>query len=199
MAKVIPIRPTQVYQLKVTLKGSKPPIWRRILVEPDVKLPDLHRIIQTGMGWTNSHLHHFTDGREFYAEPSDDDFMPVRDYRKIRLNKLLQYEKQSIRYIYDFGDNWEHEILLEKILPRDAGLQYPHCVTGKRHCPPEDCGGFWRYQELLEILADPADPDYQELVSWVGHDFDPEYFSVHDVNVCLRRKNFGCIEYDDNF
>jgi hypothetical protein len=99
---------------------------------------------------------------------------------------LITNEKEKFHYLYDFGDSWEHEILVEKILPLEKGTHYPVCVTGKRACPPEDCGGPYGYEELLEILKDPSHPEYEDRIDWLPEeDFDPETFYVELVNVDL--------------
>ena len=176
-----------IYQVKVTLKGSKPPIWRRILVASDTRLGKLHRILQDVMGWTDSHLHQFIVGQTYYGVPDPDFDMDVRSERTVPLNRVLQEPKDKIIYEYDFGDSWEHELLLEKVLAADPTIRYPVCVTGKRACPPEDCGGIWGYVELLEALASPDHPEHASMIEWAGDDFDPEAFDLEDVNSMLRR------------
>lgn len=193
MAKGKQIRKGDCYQLKVSLKNIKPLIWRRFLVAPDIKLPDLHKVIQTVMGWTNSHLHQFVIDGKFYSEPVDDPMIVVVDYRKIKLNQVLFEEKQSIIYEYDFGDGWEHKVVLEKIL-HDHILKHPVCLAGKRNCPPEDCGGPFGYEDLLAIISDPENEEYEEMMEWVGDGFDPDFFEMGVVNGLLKRKDYGCID-----
>ncbi|MFH1825367.1 MAG: plasmid pRiA4b ORF-3 family protein [Candidatus Firestonebacteria bacterium] len=173
-----------IYQLKITLKYSRPPIWRRVLVNKDLLLSSLHRIIQTVMGWSNSHLHQFIYNGQFYSLPSEDDGddMEIIDYSKIKLSDLLENEKNKMIYEYDFGDGWEHEILLEKILPFEKDKRYPICLDGKRNCPPEDCGGIGGYENLLEIIKDPKNNEYNKMVEWLG-EYNPEYFDVKDTNM----------------
>jgi hypothetical protein len=125
----------KIYQIQIALKNTRPKIWRRILVNSDILLVDLHRIIQTTMGWTNSHLHLFSDGFEEYS-PKEFEVEYAKNSRTIKLDKILQGEKSKIQYEYDFGDGWEHNILLEKILAPDNQLQIPICIAGKRNCPP---------------------------------------------------------------
>lgn len=175
----------QIYQIKIVLKQSKPAIWRRILVKSDVLLADFHDIIQTVMGWSNSHLHQFEKNGEYYA-PKEMELEMSIDYRKVRLNTLLFQEKDKVLYEYDFGDGWRHEIVLEKILPFSESAKLPSCTGGKRNCPPEDCGGIWGYAELLEVIANPKHPDYQEMMEWVGDEFDPEYFELEEINEMLE-------------
>lgn len=182
----------QIYQLQITLVDSKPKIWRKILVNPDTLLVDLHRIIQTTMGWTNSHLHLFNDGIYEYA-PKEFEVEDTKNSRTIKLNKILKKEKQCILYEYDFGDGWEHEILLEKIIEDDEKNQIPGCIGGKRNCPPEDCGGIWGYVDLLKIISDKKNKEYKETMTWLGGEFDPEYFNMTEINKLLKKKDFGCI------
>ena len=181
-----------IYQLKITLKHVRPPIWRRFLVESDMKFSDLHKVIQTVMGWTNTHLHAFRIGSNTYALPDKESMMRDVDSRKVRLNETIRSEGQKFLYEYDFGDGWEHTIVLEKIVPRDLKLKYPICLAGKRSCPPEDCGGPWGYGDLLKILKDPTDKQYDEYQEQVGEYFDPEEFDLPFINEQLRKKDYGC-------
>ena len=179
-----------IYQLKVTLVGSKPPIWRRILVSGDVNLSVFHQILQDVMGWTDSHLHQFVVGGIMYSAPYDDyaDDLEIefRDESKYKLSQLLKREKDSLIYEYDFGDSWEHKIVLEKILPDDGSTETPSCIKGKRACPPEDCGGVWGYANLIEIVQNPKHPEHQEMLEWLEEGFDPEYFDLDDINEGLQ-------------
>ena len=178
--------PSAVYQLKVTLKDSKPPIWRRVEVADDITLAKLHRIIQAAMGWTDSHWHMFSLGRTSYGVPDPDYDEDVRDARRYTSNQLLTEPKQKLSYEYDFGDSWTHEVLLEKVLPPEPGATYPRCTAGKRACPPEDCGGVWGYAEFVEAIADPKHEQHEELLEWVGGAFDPEQFDIAEANAALR-------------
>ncbi len=174
--------PTRVYQLKITLKDSKPPIWRRVEVPDDITLSRLHTIIQAAMGWTDSHLHMFTVGQTSYGVPDpsyDDD---VHDERRVKLNQLLTEPKQKFSYEYDFGDSWTHVVLLEQVRESAPGLRYPRCTAGKRACPPEDCGGIWGYADFLAAIIDPEHPEHDDMLEWVGGEFDPELFDPDEVN-----------------
>jgi len=184
------VKKPSIYQLKVTLVGSKPPIWRRILVSGDVNLSVFHQILQDVMGWTDSHLHQFVAGGIMYSAPYDDyaDDLEIefRDESKYKLSQLLKREKDSLIYEYDFGDSWEHKIVLEKILPDDGSTETPSCIKGKRACPPEDCGGIWGYANLIEIVQNPKHPEHQEMLEWLEEGFDPEYFDLDDINEGLQ-------------
>ncbi|MGB4204426.1 MAG: plasmid pRiA4b ORF-3 family protein [Bacteroidales bacterium] len=188
----------KIYQIQISLKGSKPKIWRRLLVPSDLLLSDFHKIIQTTMGWTNSHLHQFIKNGIFYTKRMvDDDIwggMSDVDYKEIKISDLLKSEKEKIIYEYDFGDGWEHDIILEKILPVDNKINYPICVGGKMNCPPEDCGGIWGYFDLLDILKNPDDEEYENYIEWLGEEFDPEYFNKDEINELLNKTDYGCFE-----
>ncbi len=177
-------KPANIYQLKVTLLGSKPPIWRRILVRADIGLPKFHAVLQAVMGWQGGHLHAFRAGEEYYGEP-DEYADHIKSEARVKLDKLLRREKDSLVYEYDFGDGWEHKVLLEKILSDDEALKTPACIKGKLACPPEDCGGIYGYYDLLDTLADPKHPEHEDMLDWVGGEFDPEAFSLEEVNGLL--------------
>lgn len=182
-------RTAAVHQIKVTLKGFRPPIWRRLQVPSDIRLSDLHDVIQVAMGWTNSHLHQFYDGESYYGVPTGDAFddLEMQNEARYHLNQLAPEPKDKLVYEYDFGDSWTHEILVEKVLPVDPAATYPVCLTGRRACPPEDCGGVWGYAELLEALADPEHPEHEEMTDWVGGEFDPEHFDLGVTNRILKQ------------
>ena len=188
----------KTYQIQVSLRDSKPKIWRRILISSDLLLSDFHKIIQTTMGWTNSHLHQFIKNRTFYTRKmADDDFwggMDSVDYSKIRISDLLKKEKDRIIYEYDFGDGWEHDIILEKIDTNGEYKNIPTCLTGKNNCPPEDCGGIWGYENMLEILKHPDHEEYEEYIEWLGEEFDSKYFDKNEINEMLKTQNYGSFE-----
>jgi len=182
----------RIFQLKVSLKGAKPPIWRRILVPSDMELIDLHHAIQATMGWYDYHLHQFKLGRTFFQPDPDPEFMgfggfETEDSAGVQICDLLRSEKEKIDYEYDFGDSWEHVVLLEKIVEPEEGQAYPVCIKGKRACPPEDCGGLWGYYNLLEILENPKDEEYEGMLEWVGGKIDPEAFDLAEANARLKR------------
>jgi len=193
--KITKLKNNEWYQLKISLNDIKPLIWRRFIVDSQIKLPDLHKVIQTVMGWTNSHLHQFIKDGKFYSEPDEESFVEYIDYRKIKLNQILQKEKQSFIYEYDFGDGWEHKIVLEKIIKGNI-YKHPLCIDGQRSCPPEDCGGPYGYQDLLKIISNPNNDEYDEMMEWLGNDFDPEHFDIELINERLKRKNYGLITFD---
>ena len=178
-------------QLKVTLLDLRPGIWRRLVVPAKIKLPKLHDVLQCAFDWTDSHMHAFRLGAETYQElaPQEPELGPFdsgeqHDERKFRLCDLLHAPKDWLIYEYDFGDSWEHEVLLEKLLPSSAGRTVS-CLAGARAGPPEDCGGAPGYGHLLEVLANPRHPDREELLEWVGESHDPDAFDREALNKVL--------------
>ena len=139
------------------------------------------------MGWTNSHLHQFVIDGKCCGVPDPEFEKPIIDEKKVLLSQLVNLEAAKFTYEYDFGDNWTHELLVEKIGPPEPGVRYPVCLTGERACPPEDCGGIFAYYENLKIIKDPRHPERDEIVKWMGGDFDPEKFDLEAVNRALRR------------
>lgn len=176
-----------VFQLKITLLDTKPPIWRRVLVDSGSTLDHLHDVIQAAFGWRNYHLHEFEVGPNRYGVPDPDEDWgePPQDERRTRLDAIAG-EGSSFRYTYDFGDSWDHRVLVEKVLPADTTPTVPVCIAGRLACPPEDCGGPWGYRELLEILADPTHPEHDERREWLGRPFDPEAFDPSEFEDKLR-------------
>jgi pRiA4b ORF-3-like protein len=187
MARAKRSRTPIVYQIKVTLKGSKPPIWRRMQVTSATTLAQLHRMLQRVMGWEGSHLYRFVVGGMEYGDPSMLEEMEGEDARRVTLATLVRGEKDKLLYEYDFGDSWDHELLIEKVLPVEEGKRYPVCLTGKRACPPEDCGGIWGYASFLDAIQDPQHPEHEEMLEWVGGEFDPDILDLDEVNRELQR------------
>lgn len=175
----------RIYQIKVTLKDSKPPIWRLLLVPASMTLAQLHGVLQEAMGWYNCHLHQFIAAGECYGEPDPSADFDVIDERNIRLDRLLTTVRSSLVYEYDFGDSWEHKVELEKILPFDSQTTLPQCIKGSRACPPEDIGGVWGYEEFLKAIADPKHPEHEDYKEWLGEDFDPAHVDIDRINAAL--------------
>lgn len=180
----------QVYQFKITLKDINPLVWRRIQVPETYSFWDLHVAIQDAMGWEDYHLHDFeifhpTTGEKVrIGIPSDDDEfyeLEIIPEQKQKIADWFSMENKVAEYTYDFGDNWEHKIKLEKILPRDKNIQYPICIAGKRACPPEDCGGPPGYEYFLDAIQDPNHEEHESMLRWVGGEFDPEHFDKNEV------------------
>lgn len=177
---------TTIVSLKVTLRGTKPPIWRRLLMADTMTLDDLHQAIQATMGWDDGHLHAFDiDGRQYGDRQTVDD---VADENRLTLKGLLKSGVARFTYTDDFGDDWEHTVAIEKTQPAIDAEPYPLCVAGKRACPPENCGGPWGYQQLLEVLADPDHPDYADQKEWIDEDFTPDHFDTVAANAALATR-----------
>jgi len=178
-----------VYQFKITLEGIKPPIWRRIQVPGTYSFWDLHVAVQDAMGWQDCHLHAFdvvdpsTGARARFGIPVGgpvdiEEALPGWEHY---ISDFFSTENPSAGYEYDFGDGWTHKVELEKILPRQRNVGYPRCTAGKRACPPEDCGGPWRYWEFLEAVKDPGHEEHESMMERIGGEFDPEDFDPEDV------------------
>ncbi len=177
-----------VYQLKVTIVGIRPPVWRRLVVAESIPLSGLHEVFQAAFGWLGYHLHEFEiDGVRYGDNEPDGWGDRTEDERKAKLNEVAG-PGSSFMYVYDFGDDWRHKVLVEKELPATKGASYPVCTGGRRHGPPEDCGGPWGYADLLEALADPDHEDHEEMLGWAGESFDPEAFDPADFDG--NRKTF---------
>lgn len=171
-----------IFQLQVVLKEVEPQVWRRFLVHSDVTLGALHRTLNEVMGWEDSHLHQFTIQGRSYGNPDLDEAGDQHDEDAFALDKLVKVGDRFI-YEYDFGDDWIHQVVVEKKLPVDPRLTYPVCIGGARACPPESCGGPPGYEELQTALVND---DNDELVEWVGGFFDPHGFDVNRTNRALR-------------
>jgi Plasmid pRiA4b ORF-3-like protein len=176
-----------VLQLRIKLNDVEPEIWRRLLVRSDISLGQLHFVLNAAMGWTCSHLHSFALRDRTFGDPEldEDDELEFENEHDFSLQSLVT-EGQVLRYDYDFGDGWEHEVRVEARLRMDERVSYPLCIAGARACPPEDCGGLPGYNDLLRSLANPKDPDHDEVVTWVGGFFDPEGFDVNRTNDAIR-------------
>jgi Plasmid pRiA4b ORF-3-like protein len=169
---------TPVYQLKITLRYvNQPAVWRQVLVPAGITVDDLHDVIQDALGWEDDHMHSFSTGRKEHDPDS-------------LLSQVLAKPKDKLLYTYDFGDDWEHDVVLEKVLSAEAEATYPSCIAGCGACPPEDCGGASGYAALKVILADPSDEEYPDRLEWLGlddgKDFDPAEFSLAEVNERLN-------------
>jgi len=180
-------KPVDIYQIKVTLRDSRPPIWRRIQVRSDATLAKFHRILQCVMGWEDAHLHQFIIQGEYYGIPDpEEEPRKTKDERKYKLSDVVPAERSQFAYNYDFGDYWQHMLVIEKTFPRQEGVRYPVCLAGARACPPEDVGGMPGYEDFLKDMKDPAHPEHREFSEWIGGAFDPEEFGVNEVNQKLR-------------
>ena len=177
-----------VYELKVTLVGARPSVWRRLQVHADVTLRRLHEVLQVAMGWDNMHLYEFGVGSRRFAEPEPDSLLAQlygkrsNDSRAFTLREVAPAVGTKLTYLYDFGDCWRHAIVVEDIHAEVSGVVYPVCVAGRNACPPEDCGGAGGYAMMLEALKDPDHPGAEEWSAWAGPSFLPGRFDVADAN-----------------
>jgi len=177
--------PRTIFQMKVTLQGIEPPIWRRFLVPGGITLHKFHKILQLVMGWRDYHLYSFTVDDVYYGIP-DLEFAPeFKDSRRIELQKAIT-EKIGFVYAYDFGDNWEPEIQVEAILSARSKFS-PVCLGGERGCPPEDVGGTSGYSDFLEAISNPDHEEHENFQTWAGEDFGAEHFDLEAVNNKLEK------------
>ncbi len=193
-----------IYEVRITLRGSKPPIWRRVATPSDITLGQLHEVIQIAMGWTDSHMHQFILpakagggrlGAQYFVTKvtpwGDPTEMEGEDENVVTLAEVCRRVKSKLIYEYDFGDGWEHIIEVQKIVEPAPGVKYPVCLAGKKSCPPEDCGGVWGYYNLLHTVSDPKREDHEEMVEWLGDGFDPDAFNLEAVNAILAKWRKG--------
>lgn len=182
--KVQPIKSSaSILQLHIELLGTTPKVWRRVLVPDTITLTKLHSVIQAAFGWNHTHVHEFiTSGGERYGSSDPFDAMEgVTSGEKVRLTTVLQTAPLS--YVYDFGDYWEHRIKVEKAHTPDPQIQLPFCIGGANATPPDDCGGVPGYEEFVLAMADPNDPEHDNLAEWIGADsWDPTAFDSTEVN-----------------
>lgn len=186
-----------VHRLKITLRSIRPPIWRRVEVDSTLTLYELSAVLEAAIGWLGGHLHAYeADGITYELPDEDSSFRrPTVDERKARLNKVLPHVGAKMRFDYDVGDGWSHDIIVEAVEPAHADIDYPQCLSGKRACPPDDCGGPWGYSELLDILANPKHPEYAERLEWLGGSYNPEAFDANETTETMR----GAEPWDPEF
>lgn len=171
----------------------KPPVWRKLLVPDSFSFHRFHHVIQAAFGWEDCHLYQFSE--KGHGSPwaisvpfEDDDWMEVKNSRKIKLKDVFNAKGQNLIYIYDFGDDWMHKITVEEIT--EGNPQKADCIAGKGACPPEDCGGHWGYENLKKILADPAHPEHNEMREWLAlepdEDWSPDIFNAEETRIAVR-------------
>ena len=179
-----------VYQLHISLRGIRPPVWRRVSVPGTLTLSGLHAVIQTVFEWTDSHLHQFYVGSDTYGKPLDFD-EEVMDEASSTLAAIVGTRVTRFTYVYDFGDDWVHDVVVEKVISGNSGSEGPVCLAGKRHRPPEDCGGVPGYRDFLRAIRDPGHEEHEAMLEWVGRNFDPEGFDLPFVNRALTGLSHG--------
>ena len=185
----MPINSTSTLQFKATLNDSRPPIWRRFTIPADKTLLDLHDVLQVLFGWEDYHLHEFRIGRKNYGIPDPDEHFEdeILDDSNFTLFQVLEKEGQRFPYLYDFGDGWQIDLVIEKVQESSAKDRKAVCLAGARNGPPEDVGGVYGYEEFLEAIADPAHEMYADLLQWIGGHFDSEEFDIQAINKSLGR------------
>lgn len=191
-----------VLQIKITIDGIKPPIWRRIQVPWRYTFWDLHVAIQNAMGWQDDHLHEFILKSPFVErvvaagivpDEEPDAFRPTFPAWTVPVARFLTLERRRVSYVYDFQDKWRHTVLLEKILPSEKGVVYPRCLGGRRACPPEETGGPAAFEGLLAAFADPECDGHEESLEWVGASYDPAAFDKHELRFEDPREHFQAV------
>jgi hypothetical protein len=189
-----------LFRVRVDLDGSSPPIWRRLLVASDLRLDELHEALQIAFGWHGGHLHDFREAGDarhaerFVSEPEfGDDDLDGTPETKVHLDQVLFEPGDRLIYTYDFGDDWQHTIRLEEVLPQDADARRVSVIGGRRAAPPDDCGGVFGYQMLLAKLADPSDPEHDRLSGWFAEyvddvsEFDPAKVDLDAIDQVMRQ------------
>ena len=175
-----------VIQLRISLQDIHPVVWRRLLVPGSVRLSKLHLMLQAVMGWTNSHLHEFQIGGSRYGMQFEDYPAGEIDEKSVTVGSALRDQRRFV-YEYDFGDSWDHEVVVEARTTTTHGLRFAVCVDGENACPPEDCGGRSGYSTMLEALADPTHEEHDDYLTCVGGPFDPAAFELAEANIALQR------------
>ncbi len=180
----------KIYEVHISIEGSVPMIWRKLQVINTTSLLDFHKILQTSLGWTNTHLFEFDSGKKIYSGDED-----LSSLENTQLCDVLKTENDKLIYNYDFGDFWEHIIFIEKIIDRVSDQFYPQCIDGENECPPEDCGGILRYKQMVKTIANPKNKDYKETIDWLREDFDPKYFNKDEINELLMSEDYGVLDF----
>ena len=177
----------KIHQYKITLQHIQPPIWRRVLVPESASLLKLNDVILDAMGWEVCHLSEFRImGEHYFLDAESVEELGGELMEDHILSDMFNESNREALFLYDFGDGWEHEVVLEAVLEPDASAKYPCCVAGEHNCPPEDCGGPWGYAELLAISADPDHPEHEETKEWLDDKKSPHFFSLKKVNKKLK-------------
>jgi hypothetical protein len=180
--------PEQIATLRIELLDTDPLIWRQVEVPISISLKTLHNIVQAAMGWLDYHLWEMRLGKQTYLLPMDEDWgaLPRIDGAKVRLSQILKPRKTVIDYTYDFGDSWEHRLILTNVRLGEPAAAYPRYTAGERPAPPEDCGGVPGFYAALEARADPSHPEHADIVEWLA-DYDPEEFDDIQLKFAVGR------------
>ena len=178
-----------VYKMLVVLGESSPRIWRRFVIPADATLYRLHKTLQIVMGWGGYHLHEFLIDGKHYGEPNPEygtGPAEMLNHRRFKIYQVVPAVGGKFKYMYDFGDGWQHRITVEDIYPKTEVERYPVCLAGANACPPEDSGSLSGYYEKLQIMKDPAHPEHEDIKAWMVPGFDPAAFDLAAVNLDLR-------------
>jgi hypothetical protein len=176
---------TKIFELEIVLAEVEPLVRRRVQVPGEVDLAVLHEVVQSAMGWTNSHLHEFEIAGSRYGIPDPDWGTQLVDETKGKLFRLVK-RGDRFGYLYDFGDNWAHHLSVDKVIAAEPGVRYPRCIAGQGACPPENVGGPWGYEEFQAALSDPSHPEHDERLEWAGGPFDPQHFDLEEADRALE-------------
>ena len=176
-----------VHVLRVSLRYVEPEVWRRVVVVSEMPLPKFATVLERATGWDSTHLHLFDVGGVLFGD-TDHDAPHLISEKVARVTHLLPREQSSLRWDYDFGDGWEHHVVVEAIEPLNPKTKYPVVLAGERACPPEDIGGLGGYEELLRMLSDPTDEEHEHMLSWAPEGFDPAVFDLVAANRRLRSR-----------
>jgi len=186
----MPSKSATVLQLRVTLCDAEPPIWRRFVVSGARDLAHLDQVLQAVMGWTDTHLHMFVADSGVYGEPDAEFDADMASEEDVRIDSILQCQGDAVRYEYDFGDGWEHEVAVETLRDSRGQQSVPRCLAGERACPPEDVGGVPGYEDFLAAYTDETHPEHEAMAVWAGEGFDPEWIDIEGINALLKARGF---------
>jgi hypothetical protein len=180
------VNDSSVYCLHIEVLDSNPAIWRRFCVEPQLTLAELHQVLTGVMGWSGTANYRFKAPQPGQESSMLDISSADDSVNRLSLQDLVSRPEDSFSYTYSLAQGWIHTVTLENIQPVDADRKFPYCLEGEQACPPEFCVGIWDYEELIDRLSDPDDPDYDHLWEKIGYDFDPQWFDLKAVNQRLK-------------
>ena len=176
-----------LYELSVKLLEIEPRIWRRFTVPSGIRLCCLHDVLQVVVGWTDAHAHQFEKHDRCWGVIEYDHDPDMENEARMPLDKILSEVGMSLMYVYDFGDNWKHEVTVERILPLRLETLPLRCLAGERRCPPEDVGGVPGYEEFLNVVFEPNHENFEPYRRWAGGPFQAEEFNIAAVNAILSK------------
>lgn len=186
----------RVFEIRIELKDTVPIVWRELVVPETLTFYEFHHAIQISFGWENYHLYSFDAKGQSYGNLDLLEDVDTINDKSIFINQLLQKEQDTINYEYDFGDGWVHNIELKKIKPHTSKVNLPIVIDGAKASPPEDCGGVHGFENLKNVMKNPKDLEYKELVRWLGKPFDPNEFNIQHINEDLKKLKKHIAEYE---